>query len=89
MLDCAGTSSRGEDSGSSVVDAFGEGICCIFLELGPLLNGFLLVLDRLSGDGSCGGGLGSCFRRPITVPSRLRPKPPLRCSWTLLTVSTD
>ena len=65
----------------SVVDVVGDGICCMFLALGPLLKGFLLGFERLSGDGSRGGGLESCFRLPMTVPNRLSPlKPPFRCS---------
>ena len=49
---------------------------CISLELGPLLNGFRVGLERLSGDEGRSVGL-FLGPRPITVPKRLRPPKPL------------
>ena len=68
-----GVCPRGGEVGSSVIDASGDGICCIFLELGPLLNGFLLDFGCFSGDDVRSVGFESFFRRLITVPSRRRP----------------
>ena len=72
----AGVSWRSIEEGKLVADAFTDGICCMSLELCPLLNGFLLGLDFFSGeDGRSEDGV-LCFRRPITVPNRLRPPIP-------------
>ena len=73
---------RAGEVGNSVVDASGDGICCMFLELGPRLKGLRLVLERFSGDGVRSSAFVS-FRRLMTVPKRLRPPiAPLRCSFT-------
>ena len=78
-----------DDAGKSVEEASGEGNCCMFLELGPLLSGFLLGLERFSGDGSRSVGFASVFRLPMTVPKRFRPLiPPFLCSFGAADVSS-
>ena len=59
-----------------VVEASGDGIVCIFLELAPLLKGLRVDRVRFSGDGGLSATFLSSFRLPMTVPRRRRPPKP-------------
>ena len=73
-------SARDGDKARLVLEAAGDGIACMSRELGPLLNGLIVDLDFFSGVLVNSVGFVLC-RRPIMVPSLLKPlKPPCRRS---------
>ena len=67
---CGIDSLRGGKEGRFTTEASGDGMDCIVL---PLRSGLRLFRVRFSGDDGISKGFEFCRRRPMTVPSRLRP----------------